>query len=164
MNMIILGIDPGVATTGFALLEQKNQRLRVLDYGCIITKKNTSFPLRLKQIYQELSRIIKKYRPSIVAVEEVFFYKNTKTALAVGHAKGVIILAAALANAEVKVFTPLQVKQMAVGYGRADKKQVQKIIQQHLGLKELPRPDDAADALAIAYCCSAMKNFEDRIK
>ncbi|MGB2762393.1 MAG: crossover junction endodeoxyribonuclease RuvC [Minisyncoccales bacterium] len=154
--MIILGIDPGTANTGFGVvsnIKSKNQnRLRCLDYGCIKTSPKLTDGARLEKINTELKKIIKKYQPKVMAVENVYFFKNLKTAFPVSQAKGVILFTAAKKKIPVYEFTPLQVKMAITGYGKADKKQIQKMIKVILNLKEPPRPDDAADALAIAVC------------
>lgn len=150
--MIILGIDPGTATTGYGLIK-KEKALELVDYGCIKTSKNLSSPERLKELYNQLDNLIKKYKPDIVAVEDIFFFKNLKTVIKVSEARGVILLAASRLNIPVVEYTPLQVKQAVVGYGRAEKMQVQKMVKVLLNLKEAPKSDDAADALAIAICC-----------
>ncbi|MBI4091525.1 crossover junction endodeoxyribonuclease RuvC [candidate division WWE3 bacterium] len=151
--MRILGVDPGMATTGIGVIEgTKKNGFACLDYFCITTKAKTPLYDRLFQIHQEMNHAIIKYRPNLISVEQLFFNTNLKTAMAVGKVSGVIILAAAQNNIEVTEFTPLQVKMNTVGYGRADKKQVQKMIALHLKLKEIPKSDDAADALAIAMC------------
>jgi crossover junction endodeoxyribonuclease RuvC len=161
--VIVLGIDPGTATTGWGVLEAvDSQRLVVRGCGAILTKSTTPFPERLKIIHQELIKIIKQYRPKAVAVEELFFAKNVKTALSVGHARGVIMLAAIEEDLDVSEYTPLQVKQAIVGYGRADKTQIQKMIKVLLGLKEIPKPDDVADALAIAYAHISSANYHSK--
>lgn len=157
--MIILGVDPGTATTGYGVITMKNrenpqkQLLRCLAYGCIVTDAKLSNSLRLQKIYRELSGIIRLYKPRAVAIENIYFFKNIKTALPVSQAKGVVMLAAAQKKIPVYEYTPLQVKSAVVGYGTAHKKQVQRMIQEILGLNALPRPDDAADALGVALCC-----------
>ncbi len=156
--MIILGIDPGTATLGFGVIENKEKRkVRTLDYGCIITKPDLSDPERLKKINNQLNRIIREYKPDVLAVENLYFFKNLKTAMPVSQAKGVVLLTAAKKKIPVYEFTPLQVKMTITGYGRAEKKQVQKMIQTMLNLEEKPkdknkRKDDATDALGIALC------------
>ncbi|MFH1029631.1 MAG: crossover junction endodeoxyribonuclease RuvC [bacterium] len=158
-NKIILGIDPGVASTGYGIIEKMGQNdIRMVDYGCISTDKNSGFSERLKIICRELNGIIRKYKPDLIAVEELFFCKNVKTALMVGHARGVVLLTAMQAGITLKELTPLQVKQGITGYGRAEKKQIQKMVQVILKLKELPYPDDAADALAVAITAGNMQN------
>ena len=154
--MIILGIDPGTANTGFGVvsnIKSKNQSiLKCLDYGCIETSPKLADGERLKKINQELNKIIKQYNPEVMAVENIYFFKNLKTAMPVSQAKGVILFTAAKKKIPVYEFTPLQVKMAITGYGRADKKQIQKMIKIILNLKEEPKPDDAADALATAVC------------
>lgn len=152
--VIILGIDPGVAITGYGIIKKQGQKLSLLDYGCIFTEATTPNNQRLNIIHQQLKKIIRKYKPKVTAVEELFFCKNVKTALKVGQARGVILLTAVSHNLPTHEFTPLQVKQAITGYGRADKKQIQKMVQVLLNLKKIPKPDDAADALAIAICCA----------
>lgn len=150
--MIILGIDPGTAITGFGVLETLGSKFKLLDYGCIRTEAGVLLQHRLEKIYRGMTVLFERWHPAEVAVEELFFNKNTRTALTVGHARGVIFLAAAHHQVVVKEYTPLQVKQSVVGYGRADKQQVQYMVKTILNLPALPKPDDAADALAIAIC------------
>lgn len=155
--MIILGIDPGTAITGFGIIEKskiKSQKLKVIDYGCIKTTTNLSTAERLDKMYKELKTLIKKYKPEIVAVEDIFFFKNLKTAIKVSQARGVILLAIAQSKIRVAEYTPLQIKQAVACYDRAEKSQVQKMVKVLLDLKEIPKPDDAADALAVAICCA----------
>ena len=153
--MRILGIDPGIADTGWGVIEKnKSGELKCLDYGSIQTSAKLSLSERLVLLNNGLDEIIKKYKPSVAGVEELFFYKNVKTALIVGHARGVILLNIRKHNLDLKEFTPLQVKQAVSTYGRANKAQVQKMVKIILNLKEVPRPDDAADALAVAICAS----------
>lgn len=153
--MIILGIDPGTATTGYGVIEKlktKEQKLRVIDYGCIKTDPKFSAGERLKKINTELNKLIKKYQPEALAVENIYFFKNLKTAMPVSQAKGVVLFTAAKKKIPVFEFTPLQMKMTVTGYGRAEKKQVQKMVQVLLNLKEAPKIDDAADALGLALC------------
>ncbi|KPJ54779.1 hypothetical protein AMJ47_03470 [Parcubacteria bacterium DG_72] len=155
--MIILGIDPGTATTGFGVIKKSKRGLRVLDYGCIETLPGLETADRLKILNNELNKLIKKYQPKIMAVENLFFFKNLKTAMPVSQAKGVILLTASKKRIPVVEFTPLQVKMAITGYGKAEKKQVQRMIQTMLCLEEKPkdkakRKDDATDALGIALC------------
>lgn len=151
----ILGIDPGLASTGYGIIEQRGQRLTLVTYGVVSTKPTQALPIRLKEIHQAIRRVLKVHKPDMIAIEQLFFAKNAKTAFAVGQARGVIFLALAGSTAQTVEYTPLQVKQAVVGYGQADKRQVQKMVRLLLGLRQLPRPDDAADALAIAICCSS---------
>lgn len=155
--MIILGIDPGTATTGFGLIEKTKDKIKVLDYGCITTTPDLCPGDRLKIINNELNKLIQKHQPKVMAVENLFFFKNLKTAMPVSQAKGVILLTAAKKKIPVYEFTPLQVKMAITGYGKAEKKQVQKMVQTLLNLEEKPkdknkRKDDATDALGVAFC------------
>lgn len=153
--MRVLGIDTGTAIVGWAVLENdkiRPDKYNVVDYGDIRTSADEVMPQRLKKIYVELSEIIKKYSPQHMAVEDLFFFKNQKTVIKVGQARGVIIVCGVMSDLEVFDYTPLQVKQAVSGYGRADKAQVQLMVKSILGLKEIPKPDDVADALAVAIC------------
>jgi len=150
----ILGIDPGTATTGFGVVDADGQKLMFVGGGVITTPSTQAMPERLLTISHELSQIIKEFKPELVSVELLYFATNVTTAISVGQARGVVLLAAAEAGLEVVEFTPLQVKQAVTGYGKADKKQVQEMVKTLLKLKEIPRPDDAADALAIAIAAA----------
>ena len=151
--MVVLGIDPGTASLGWGVIKRTEEvPYKVEAYGCINTDKKSIFSQMLKEIHKKLSKIIKKYDPDIAAIEQLFFAKNVKTAISVGEARGVAILAAVEANLPVAEYTPLQVKQSVVGYGRAEKKQMQKMLKILLRLSDVPKPDDAADALAVALC------------
>ncbi|MGM0602348.1 MAG: crossover junction endodeoxyribonuclease RuvC [Bacillota bacterium] len=150
--MLILGVDPGLATIGFSIVEKEGNKFNVLEYGVIKTSPDKTDVERLKIIYRNMKELINEYKPDQMAVEELFFNKNVKTAIVVGQARGVILLAGAESSITVAEYTPLQVKQAVVGYGRADKNQVQQMVKNLLNLSEIPRPDDAADALAIAIC------------
>ena len=150
--MRILGIDPGIAIMGYGVIETDGQRSVPLDFGCIITTAGTPMPDRLLAVYREVSEIIKRYQPDVMAVEKLFFAKNANSAMQVGEARGVVVLAGCHADMPVYEYTPLQVKQAVVGYGRAEKQQVQQMVKILLGLAKIPKPDDAADALAIAIC------------
>ncbi len=151
--MIILGIDPGTATTGFGIIK-KNAKLKLIEYGCIKTATNLTTAERLKELHNQLNLLIKKHKPDMVAVEDIFFFKNLKTVVKVSQARGVILLTAAKSKIPIFECTPLQVKQATTSYGRAEKIQVQKMVKILLNLKEIPKPDDAADALAAAICCA----------
>lgn len=151
-SRVILGIDPGLADTGFGVIEESAGQLRCLTYGSIKTKKGLSLSARIMELEKELDKIIKKYQPDLAGVEQLFFCNNAKTALLVGQARGVVLLTLAKNKLPLLEFTPLQVKQAITGYGSADKKQIQQMVKLILSLKEIPRPDDAADALAIAIC------------
>lgn len=158
MERIVLGIDPGIADTGYGLIRIKlGQEPECLAYGSIKTRKEEALSSRLKVLSLELSKIIKKYKPQVAAIEQLFFNKNVKTAFTVGQARGVVLLTLADLGLKVLEFTPAQVKQGVCAYGQADKKQVQKMVKILLKLKEIPKPDDAADALAIALCASNIK-------
>ena len=150
--MIIMGIDPGFAIVGVGIIEYKGNKFRVLDYFAVTTKAGLAMELRLKSIYDEIDEAIKKYKPDCMAIEELFFNNNAKTALQVGQARGVILLAAVNNALPISEYTPLQVKQSVVGYGRAAKGQIQQMTKAMLALNEIPKPDDVADALAIAIC------------
>ncbi len=156
--MIILGLDPGIADTGFGILRLDGGKISILHFGTIKTKKNTSFSRRLIQLSDEVTKIINQYRPVRAALERLFFYNNSKTALVVGEARGVLTLTVARAGLPIFEYTPLQVKQALTGSGKADKEQVQKMLKLVFKMKEAPRSDDAADALAIAYCCAVSVN------
>ncbi len=160
--MIILGIDPGIAIVGYGILEVQGSSHRALSYGIIETHKDETLPDRLGQIYEGMTTLIDRYQPDEVAMEELFFNKNAKTAIMVGQARGVEVLAAVHKGLKVYEYTPLQAKQAVVGYGRADKRQVQENVKVLLSLKEIPRPDDAADALAIALCHAFSLRFKDQ--
>lgn len=148
--MIVLGIDPGIAIVGYGIVEYTGNKFKVLDYGVIRTKPDLSYPERLELIFNALNKIISSYDIDDIAVEELFFSKNVKTAINVAHARGVIILSAQLNKKPVYEYTPLQVKQGVSGYGQSDKRQIQEMVKILLNLKDVPKPDDAADALAIA--------------
>ena len=150
--MIILGIDPGLATTGYGVVEKKGNSFKLIEYNTITTSSDKNDVDRLSVLYEELLSLIDKFEPEQIAVEELFFNKNVKTAIRVGQARGVILLAGSQQGIEVAEYTPLQVKQAVVGYGRASKKQVQQMVKALLNLDEIPKPDDAADALAISIC------------
>jgi len=151
--MRVLGVDPGTATTGFGLVEQESGKIRAVDYGCIRTSPDAPLPQRLHEVHARIQGIIRDFRPDVVAVEQVFFNKNARSALQVGQARGVVLLAANQTGLPVLEYTPLEVKMGVVGYGRASKRQIQSMIKVLLGLEDEPRPDDAADALAVALCC-----------
>jgi crossover junction endodeoxyribonuclease RuvC len=146
----ILGIDPGTATTGFGVIEKQRSKLSFIDAGIITTPPEMSMPNRLSEIYAGLNEIISHHRPDCMAVELLYFAANVTTAITVGQARGVVLLAGAEAGLPVGEYTPLQVKQAVTGYGRADKKQIQEMVKMILGLSGIPKPDDAADGLAIA--------------
>lgn len=148
--MKILGIDPGTATTGFGVIEKRGSKLKFIDAGVITTPPEMSMPNRLAEIYAGLKEIIAHHQPDCMAVELLYFASNVTTAITVGQARGVVLLAGAEAAVPIGEYTPLQVKQAVTGYGRADKKQIQEMVKMILGLDGIPKPDDAADGLAIA--------------
>lgn len=148
----VLGIDPGTATTGWAVIEEKKGAMKALAFGHISTDKKNSEPERILEINNNLAEIIKKYRPDEAAVEKLFFFKNKKTIIQVGQSRGAILLTLEQKNVKVFDYTPLQVKQAMTGYGKAEKKQVQLMAKNILKLKSIPKPDDVADAIAIALC------------
>ncbi len=150
--MIIMGIDPGFAITGYGIVKYEQNKFSPLEYGAVQTKAGTPFAQRLLKLDKEISLIIEKFKPEAISVEELFFNKNIKTAIAAAHGRGVVLTAAARSGAEVFEYTPLQVKQAVVGYGRAEKAQVQQMVKAILNLSEIPKPDDVADALAVAVC------------
>lgn len=150
--MIILGIDPGYAIVGWGVVEYKCSRFRVLGYGAITTDAGTPFPERLQAIYNDMCYLFEKYKPDAMSMEKLFYNSNQKTVIDVAQARGVITLAAQVYQKDIYEYTPLQVKQSVTGYGRAEKKQVMEMTKNILGLKEVPKPDDTADALAMAIC------------
>lgn len=152
MSKIILGIDPGIADTGYGFVKADGSSLTCLAYGSIKTPAHAELADRLAELYKDLDKLIKKHKPQLAAVEELFFNKNVRTALIVGQARGVALLALRHNQVPLLSFTPSQVKQAVSAYGQASKLQVQKMVKLILNLKELPQPDDAADALAVAVC------------
>lgn len=150
--MRILGIDPGIAIVGTGIVDKVGNQYRPVYYDSIITQAHTPLEERIEKVYNKTVELIKTYKPDAMAVEELFFNNNAKTAFSVGQARGVILLAAKQHNVPFFEYTPLQVKQALTGYGRADKKQMQQMVKSFLGLNEVPKPDDTADALAIAIC------------
>ncbi len=150
--MIILGVDPGTAITGYGIIQSDGSELGLIDYGAITTPADWLLPRRLVHIHRELAALIHRHRLTDAVVEKLFFSKNVRTALSVGQARGVALLALAQAEIPIHEYTPLQIKQAVVGYGRADKHQIQQMVRMLLQLDAVPTPDDAADALAIAIC------------
>ena len=148
--MRVLGIDPGTATTGFGVIDASGQKVKFVQAGVITTPSTEDMPKRLLTIYQELSQLITEFQPEQMAVELLYFATNVTTAMTVGQARGVVLLSAAQAGLPIYEYTPLQVKQGVTGYGQAKKPQVQEMVKTLLGLKSIPKPDDAADALAVA--------------
>jgi crossover junction endodeoxyribonuclease RuvC len=162
--MIILGIDPGTAMLGYGIVDRTGPRLRAIDYGVITTTPDMTLPMRLAVIYTALTDLIELHAPAIMGVERLFFTKNVQTAMAVGQARGVVLLAAAQHGLEVREATPNEVKVATAGHGNAAKEQVQRMVQAILGLPDIPEPDDAADALAIAICVGNRERSVGRIR
>jgi crossover junction endodeoxyribonuclease RuvC len=158
----ILGIDPGVANTGYGVVSQDENGLKVHVFGCIKTPQNIDFERRLQVLYIAVNRLLSAFPIERMALEELYMYKNVKTALMVGQAKGICMLAAAEAGVKVFEYTPLQIKLAVSGYGRANKSQIQKMICKLLNLDKPPKPDDAADALAVAVCCINSTRIESK--
>ena len=153
--MVIVGFDPGIATLGYGVIKTENRlKPQMIDYGIVSTPKEENLAVRLAMLEKGIKQIIEKFKPDEIAVEELFFAKNVKTGIAVAHARGVILLTAIKECGKIFEYTPLQIKQALTGYGRADKNQIQQMVKTMLGLKGIPRPDDAADALAVALCHS----------
>lgn len=160
--MRILGIDPGYAIMGYGVLDMKGNHFEPVAYGSITTDAKMSMPDRLKVLYSQLIKVIDEFQPEEVAIEELFFNNNAKTAILVGQARGVAVLACANKGLVIAEYTPLQIKQALVGYGRADKKQVQSMVKTILNLKEVPKPDDTADAVAAAICHGHSRSAKQR--
>jgi len=161
--MRVLGLDPGLATTGWGVVEGEGQELALVEFGIITTAPGQPLARRLRSLYLDLTGLISRQRPDGAAVEELFFSRNARTAFTVGQARGVVLLTLANAGLPVHEYTPLQVKQAVVGYGRATKQQVQQMVRMLLGLPEVPRPDDAADAVAVAICHLHTARFQGLI-
>jgi len=157
MSRIILGLDPGTATTGFGVIKEDKHQLALIDCGYIATVPTDSASDRLLIIGRATEKLLKQYRPDVVAVEKLFFAKNHTTAMAVSQARGVILASIARSQVPLLEYTPLQVKQSVTGYGRADKQQMQRMVQALLKLEAVPKPDDVADALAVAICAAGEK-------
>ncbi len=150
--MIVLGVDPGTATTGYGVVEERDGELELVACGVVTTPAGQPLPVRLQTIYRELLELVKMHRPAAGAIEKLFFGKNVRTAISVGQARGVALLALADAGLTIGEYTPLEIKQSVTGYGGADKHQVQEMVRALLNLADIPRPDDAADGLAVAIC------------
>jgi len=150
--MLVLGIDPGTATTGYGLVKNERGKVRIISYGTIKTSAKLDMPRRLLKINREYSALLDEFHPDAVAIEELFHHKNAKTVISVAQSRGVLLMTAAAREIDIAEYTPLQVKQAVTGYGNADKRQIQIMVQKILTLDTLPQPDDAADALAIAIC------------
>ena len=162
--MRIIGIDPGVAITGYAVVEECGSDYTCISSGCILTKSDLPAAVRLEAIHNQVFELISLYSPQALVIEKIFFSKNVRTAFQVGEARGVIILAAARCNLQLFEYTPLQVKQAVAGYGRAEKVQVQKMVQILLKLPQQPAVDDEADAMAIALCYLQNRRFQEAVK
>lgn len=162
MTKKILGIDPGTGRLGFGVIEKKNSSLMMVDAGVITTDKSLSDSQRLKIIFDDITEIIAKTKPDYISIEKLFFAQNVTTAMTVSQARGVVLLLAEQNNLPIYEYTPLQIKQALTGYGRADKKQIQNIVKLILNLKEIPKPDDCADALAAAIICAKTENLIDK--
>lgn len=162
--MRILGIDPGLAIVGFGVIEQEHNRLSLVDYGTVTTPAGMPLPERLVIVHDGVKKVVEDYRPDMVAFEELFFCKNVTTAIAVGQARGAAVIAARNAfGGKLYEYTPKQIKQAITGYGHADKQQMQQMVRILLQMDHIPKPDDAADALAIAIChaqCYRVEGFE----
>ena len=157
--MRILGIDPGFAITGFSVIDYEGNKFKLITAGAITTEAHTSFPLRLEKIYNDLNEIINTYKPDAMAIEELFFNNNAKTAINVAQARGVLLVTAKLNKVPIYEYTPLQVKQAVVGYGRADKMQVQRMVKMILHEENLPKLDDTTDSMAMAICHAHSSKF-----
>jgi len=161
----IIGIDPGLETTGVSILDVKGSKYMPIYSGCIITSKQDMMSIRLRNIFNELSLLIKKFEPDCLAIEELFFSSNTKTAISVGHARGVLVLAGSINNLKIYEYTPLEIKQAVVGYGRATKKQIKYMLKIILNTDDgfFPKKDDAWDAMAVSLCHANNHKFRDKI-
>lgn len=162
--MRILGIDPGIAIVGTGIVDYEANKFKAVYYDAVTTKAHTPIEERIVHVYDELGRLMDLYKPEAVSMEELFFNNNAKTAFAVGQARGVALLAAAKRNIPIFSYTPLQVKQAVTGYGRADKNQVQQMVKSFLGLRAVPKPDDVADALAMAICHAHFYGFNSKLE
>ena len=162
--MRILGVDPGYGITGYSIIDYVGNKFKLVDSGAIKTPAKQSFPLRLSQIYTDMQNIINEYKPDAISVEELFFNNNVKTAINVAQARGIILVVGCQNNIPTFEYTPLQVKQGVVGYGRAQKAQVQQMVTSFLNLKQVPKPDDVADALAVAICHAHANKLEKTLK
>ncbi|MBE3574115.1 MAG: crossover junction endodeoxyribonuclease RuvC [Firmicutes bacterium] len=162
--MRILGLDPGTATTGYGVIDTDGNRAKAVDHGAVYTSSEQPLPQRVLSLFEQISSIMDRWRPDAVAVEEVFFNRNVRSALAVGQARGTLLLAAAQRNIPVFSYTPLEVKMALTGQGRAPKEQVGFMVRALLRLPEIPRPDDAADALALAVCCWHKQPWDQKVR
>lgn len=162
--MVILGIDPGLATLGWGVVEDRQGKQALVDFGCIITTPDQPFPDRLLSIHKEFAALLKQFSPDEIAFEELFFARNVTTALTVGAARGVCVALSAAHTSSVYEYTPMQVKQALTGYGRAGKRQIQEMVKLLLSMDAIPKPDDAADAIAIALTHAAMGAMRSQFK
>lgn len=158
--MRIIGIDPGTGILGFGVIEVRRSKVELVTAGVIRTPAHTPLPERLEEIYNGLSEIIAETKPEVMAIEKLFFARNVTTAMSVSHARGVAMLTGQQAKLAIEEYTPLEIKQTMTGYGKADKKQVQEMVRIQLGLQEVPKPDDCADALAAALMCAFRRKFD----
>ncbi len=162
--MRIIGIDPGIAIVGYGIIDVNGNKTKVIDYGVIETSSSLDLPSRLEEIFKLITKLLEMYNPDELAIEELFFSKNVKTAITVGHARGVEVLACKLYGLDVYEYTPLQIKEAITGYGRADKLQIQEMVKRLLNLEKIPKPDDAADALAVALTHGNASLFKEIYK
>ncbi len=162
--MIIIGIDPGYAITGFGVIEYEGNHFKLIESGSIQTKAGIPLPIRIAKIYDDMTLLIEKYKPDAISIEELFFNRNTTTAIGVAQGRGAVLIAAAKTSTPIYEYTPLQVKQGVTGYGRADKKQVQMMVKTVLGLETVPKLDDTTDAIAIAICHAHSYRFAKPIQ
>ncbi len=162
--MIILGVDPGYAITGYAIIEYVGNHFKLINSGAIETEAKVPMPQRLAKIYDDITMLIHEYKPDAIAVEELFYHSNAKTVIGVAQGRGNVLTAAAKTGTDIYEYTPLQVKQAVVGYGRADKKQVQMMVKTLLNLEKIPKLDDTTDAMAIAICHAHSNKFAQTIK
>lgn len=162
--MIIIGIDPGYAITGFGVIEYEGNHFKLIESGSIQTKAGIPLPTRIAKIYDDMNELIEKYKPDAIAIEELFFNRNTTTAIGVAQGRGAVLIAAAKTSTPIYEYTPLQVKQGVTGYGRADKKQVQMMVKTVLGLEQVPKLDDTTDAIAIGICHAHSHRFAKPIQ
>lgn len=161
--MRILGIDPGFAITGYSVIDYEGNKFKLITSGAIETRAGVSFPLRLTKIYDDMQMLVKEYKPEAISVEELFFNNNIKTGINVAQARGIVLLVGCKAGIPTYEYTPLQVKQAVVGYGRAEKKQVQKMVQSILRVEKVPKLDDITDSMAIAICHAHSSRFAEKL-
>lgn len=161
--MIALGVDSGSVSTGYGVVERRGSSYRSLDYGAIKNSSKTPHAERLLVIHERLTEVIERFRPSVLSLEGVFFSKNAQSALKLGQVRGAVMVTAASRGVEIREFSPAEVKSAVTGYGRAEKEQVQKMVKSMLGLSSIPRPNDAADALALALCALARSTWDEKV-